>query len=319
MNIVSLNISDLGGLSYNLCDAINKLTPHHAISIVSMRTFTNKPVMVAPVGKGQGPYKKRQFRRKVQNWIRNADVIHLNERARCIAKYGVSPAESRKKKIIYHAHGSIFRRNGPTIIRSYLKAFPHLKIITSTPDLLAFTSKPASWFPSVVPIGKYRKTYSRRRNEPPIIYYSPTGSSTVVMKTVIRQVAAELEKQGLKTRVQMTTKTLHRKNMEMKAKADIYYDEIAPSPFYGVNAIEAGAFEMPVICNMNQYARKYMREHNTKCPFELASNRQQLKAVLRKLIKNRAYRRKAGTACYRYVSRMHRPEICVKRFFSLVQ
>ena len=318
LNILSLNISDLGGLSYNLCEAINKLTPHYAINVVATRTFTLKPVM-ANLKKQIFLGNEEEFRRKVRRWVKNADVIHINEKWQIIKSYGLTAKNCRNKKIIYHGHGSIFRRYSESLLKKFTSLFPHLKIIVGTPDLLAGITRKATWFPSIVPIERYRRTYRIKRNNSPVIYYSPTGSSTKIMKAVISRVTDQLKHEGLNFGLQVITKTLHSTNMKRKSKADIYYDEIQPSPFYGVNAIEAGVFELSVICNMNRYARQYMRNRKLQCPFHLASTEEQLKRVLRKLIKNKGYRDRCGRANYQYVLKNHSPGVCLKRFFALVE
>lgn len=316
MNILSLNISDLGGLSYNICQAINKHTKHQARSIVDGRTFTNKPFMIKRS-------ESKNFKKLLRGWVRNADVLHFNERWVNVSKYQINPKLCKDKKVIYHAHGSIFRRSSKNILKLFRGAFPQMKIITSTPDLIRFAGKGATWFPSVVPIPEYRKKYRRSRNKPPIVYYSPSGSSTKAMRSVIQDVSEELRREGIRFKLQVTTNTVHTKNMSMKAKADIYYDEILPSPFYGVNAIEAAVLEKAVICNMNPYARRYMKRLSVKkginCPFLVVAKREPLKRVLRKLILDDKYRVERGKAGLKYAREMHSEKVCVKRFMKLIQ
>lgn len=317
MNIVSLNISDLGGLSYNLCDAINRLTPHHAINVVMTRTFTLKPVM-ANLKRQIYLGKEDEFRKQLRRWVKNADVLHINEKWYCIKGFRINPRECKDKTVIYHAHGSVFRRQGRRLLGQFRQIFPHLKVITSTPDLVKLAPG-SSWFPSIIPIEQYRKTYTMRRNKIPVIYYSPTGSSTVRVQRIMHRVAEDLRRDSLEFKVQVTTKTRHSTNLRRKAQADIYYDEILPSPFYGVNAIEAGAFELSVICNMNQFAKAYLQARGINCPFLLASDEKTLKYLLKKLIMNKPYRDKLGHTAYDYVTKMHSEEACVKRFLELVE
>jgi len=159
MNILSLNLYDLGGLSYNLCQAINKHTDHQARSIVIGQPFTRKPIMIQRKG-------SEEFLKQIRRWVRNADVLHFNEQRKNVTKYQIDPKLCKNKKIIYHAHGSDFRRNSKNILKLYRGAFPQMKIITSTPDLIPFAGEKAgaTWFPSVVPILEYRKKYKRTRN-----------------------------------------------------------------------------------------------------------------------------------------------------------
>jgi len=252
-------------------------------------------------------------------------VLHFNERWVNVSRYGIDPKRCKGKKIIYHAHGSIFRRSSRKILRLYRRAFPQMKIITSTPNLIPVAGRKAgaTWFPSVVPILKYRKTYKIMQSRPPIVYYSPSQSSTKARKRVIRSVSRELRRGGVKFKLQITTGTSHTKNMRRKARADIYYDEIAPSPFYGVNAIEAGVLEKAVICNMNPYARRYMKklseQEGINCPFTVVAKRKPLKQALRKLVKNEKYRVEQGKLGLWYVRKMHGEQIAVRRFMELVE
>lgn len=316
MNILSLNISDLGGLSYNLCQAINRHTDHQARSIIEMRTFTKKPFMVRRSG-------SEKFGKQLRRWVDNADVLHFNERWLNVPKYGIKPKQCEDKKIIYHAHGSIFRRSSKGILRLYRGAFPQMKIITSTPDLLMFAGEGATWFPSVVPILDYRKKYGIRQNKIPIVYYSPSHSSSKARKSVISKTSKELWAKGLKFKLQITQNTLHTKNMAMKARADIYFDEITKLGFYGVNAIEAGVLEKAVIYNLSPYTRKYMNnlseQEGINCPFIAVTKRNTLKKVLRKLVTNKKYRVNRGIAGLKYVREMHGEQIAVKRFMELLE
>ncbi len=319
MNILSVNISDLGGLSYNLCEAINKMTPHYAINLVVTRTFTLKPVM-ANLKRQMFLGNEAEFRRKVRRWVNNADVIHINEKLQCVKSFRLTAKNCRDKKIIYHVHGSVFRRHSAGLLKKFTKLFPRLKVITSTPDLLAFIPRRrATWFPSIVPMERYLRTYRVKRNNPPVVYYSPTGSSSKTMRAVISSIYHQLKNEGVNFEVKVTTRKLHSTNMKLKSKADIYYDEIDPSPFYGVNAIEAGVFKMPVICNMNDYAKRYMVKRKLRCPFLIASTGGELKQSLRKLVADKKYRDRVGEASYNYVKRLHSPQKCLKRFFKLVE
>lgn len=317
MNILSLNISDLGGLSYNLCHAINKHTNHLARSVVIDRTFTCKPFMIRKVVGDD------DFLEQLHQWVCEADVLHFNEKPSIISMYKIDPEICKDKKIIFHAHGTVFRQGKGVLLAIFRKAFPQMKVITSTPDLLEHAGGDATWFPSVIPVTEYCRRYRRKRNNPPIVYYSPTGSSSKKDRNVIQEVSREMWATGTKFELQVTRNTLHSENMRRKALADIYYDEILPSPFYGVNAIEAGALEKAVICNMTPYAQRYMKrlyeEEGIKCPFIVVATREPLKHILRRLVAYREYQIEVGEAGLEYVRKMHDEKVCIKRFMDLVE
>jgi len=263
------------------------------------------------------------FSEQLHQWIREADVLHLNEKWNIVSMYKIDPEICKDKKVIFHAHGSVFRQGSRVLLALFRKAFPQMKVITSTVNLLEYAGGVATWFPSLVPVAEYRRRYRRKRNNPPIVYYSPTGSSIAARRNMIRDVSKELENEGIKFKLQITRNTLHSENMRRKASADIYYDEILPSPFYGVNAIEAGALEKAVICNMTPYAQRYMKrlyeEEGIKCPFRVAATRESLKQVLRRLVVYREYQIELGEAGLEYVRKIHDEKVCVERFMELVE
>jgi len=310
MNIVSLNSYDLGGLSYNLCDAINKLTSHYAVQISVGRVYTDKPVMFI---------RDELENAKIRSLIKNADVLHFNQYTHLIERYNINSAECRNKKILYHGHGGAFRRDPGKIKRFYRRLFPKVKIMASTPDLLK--QGEGEWFPSIMPIVEQRRTYKMRRNDVPIVYYSPTKPPEHWNwdLNTLEAVANELRGEGLELHVHFRRKITHGLNLELKSKADIYFDEL--KIFYGINALEAAVFEMNVIHGLSPFCRDYMKNNKVKCPFTSvpSGNRGIFKNELRKLISDKKYRIRVGKKAFKYVSKMHNPRTCVRRFLALVE
>lgn len=327
MNIVSLNLQDMGGLSYNLCEAINRLTSHDAVNVVTIRVYTKKPVMVLKNASNAG---------RIRQLIENADVLHINGSPRQIVVYGVNPKECRDKKIIYHVHGSGFRKS-PGMYVGVKKKFPQMKLVVSTPDLLEQAERikiDATWFPSILQIEELRKRYGIRRNDPPVIYYSPTKAKRFWDLDVLHRAEEKLNKGGFDFRMDIRSRITHDLNMKLKSKADIYFDELKIC--YGINAIEGAAFELSVIHGITPYVKRYMGLHNIQSPFISipthiggnppitidkieADNEETFKNSLQRLITDDDYRIKNGQLSYRYVKRMHSPEVCVKRFMELVE
>ncbi len=308
MNIVSLCYSDFGGLSYVLCKAIRQHTDHHAINIATKRQYTRKPIMLI-----NKPKNKPQIRRL----IRNADVLHLNESMLIPKIFKLDSFNHKDKKIILHAHGTFFRRDPDKIKQFFRSKFPQMKIIVSTPDLLA--QGQGTWFPSITPIEELNKKYKTRRNNPPIIYYSPTKNPKVWGLKKLQDATKPLKREGLDFHILVRSKITHRLNMELKSKADIYYDEL--KIFYGINALEAAAFALAVIHGISPYCRRYMRNNRINSPFNsvASGNVKGLTDTLRTLIKDRKHRTKTGTDALKYVKKLHSPKACVKRFLALVE
>jgi len=133
----------------------------------------------------------------------------------------------------------------------------------STPDLLSFVPE-ASWFPSIVPVEKYHKEYGHPRENAPLIIYN---SATKPRKSapLLKKLVGDLETRGVGLEIQQV-RTSHKNNLNRKSRADIYFDGLRI--FYGVNAIEAGAFEMPVVCGISQRCKEHLDKLGMECGFQ---------------------------------------------------
>jgi len=307
MNIVSLNGEDLGGLSYNLCSAINELTEHHAINMVASNTWLSYPAMVQ--GKGQ-------IIKQLRASMGDADVIHLNESPALLAYFGIDPKTCQDKTIIYHVHGNRFRRNRDNYLQYLKTRFPEAQILVSTPDLLSLVPE-ASWFPSVVPVEKYHREYTLGENTPPIIYNSATKPRKSV--PLMRRVVRNLKAQGVELEMQAITKVPHQTNLSLKSKADIYFDGLRV--FYGVNAIEAAAFEMPVVCGVYRECKEHLDSLGVGCGFKAfnKAEHEEIQAEVKRLVLDKAHRKKVGKDCFEYASKIHSSEAGVKRFMEIIE
>jgi len=307
MNIVSLNDQDLGGLSYNLCSAINELTDHRATNMTLRNTWLSYSSMVLG---------KRQAIKQLRALIDNTDVIHLNESPVLLSHLGIDPKTCQDKTIIYHIHGNRFRNHRINYLNYLKEHFPEALMLASTPDLLSLAPE-ASWFPSIVPVEKYHQEYVLGESTPPIIYNSATKprKSVPFMKRVVNNLKA----QGVEVEMQAITKVPHQTNLNLKSKADIYFDGLRI--FYGVNAIEAASFEMPVVCGVFQPCKEHLEMLGVKCGFKsyTGAEQEEMRSEVKRLVLDRAYRKKVGKDCFEYASEVHSSEAGVKRFMELIE
>ncbi len=307
VNIVSLSHQDLGGLSYNLCDAINKHTGHQATQFVMQSTWLRYPTMLAG---------KKGVKETV-GLIKQADVIHINEFISLFKTFNLTPENCKDKVIVFHAHGSRFRRDAGGILRWMRDNFPRAKLLASTPDMLQKFIPTGSWFPSIIPVEDYHKEYKIQGNDVPVVYNSATKPRK--SRPSLKKVENALIHAGCKFSIHTPEKSRHSLNLDKKSQADIYFDGLRI--FYGINAIEAGAFEMPVICGMNKFAENLLEEMGIKCKFkffnldDIASCNEEVKD----LVSSKEYRVKVGRECYEYTKLMHSPEVCIPRFMELIE
>lgn len=295
MNIVSLNYEDLAGLSYNLCTAINELTDHHAVSVVMKSNWIQYPQMAS--------------KKQLPELLRNADVLHLNERPSL-----VRPGDCEGKKIIYQFHGSRFRKYPQKTLEVIRSRFSDVTYIVATPNLLPLVPN-STWFPSVIPIEHYRGEYPTQRNDAPVLYASHTNP-TKHRRPLVRATDA-LRKEGLEFETQWVHGVPHATNLRQKAQADIYLNGL--KPFYGTDVLEASVFEMPSITGMEKFSREYMLKHEIDYPYMLVNDISEIIDAIRRLILDRSFREEEGKRAYEYVKEMHSPEIGVKRFLEMIE
>lgn len=305
MNILSINYEDLAGLSYNLCTAINELTDHYAISISIVSTWIRYPTMVAG---------KQASRAKLPALMKNADVIHINERPGLLSYIGGKPEDCQDKQIIFHALGSRFRRRYPRYLKALYSDFPQAKVVVATPNLLPLVPD-ATWFPSIIPIECYREEYLIQRNDPPLLYASHTKPNK--HRPILITATDDLWKEGLVFERKWVGGKVHKYNLKWKARADIYLNGM--KPFYGVDVLEASAFEMPSVTGMSEFAKEYVLEYGIDHPYMVVNDLNELKDAIRQLILDRSFREEKGKRAYEYVKEMHSPEVGVRRFLDMIE
>lgn len=253
---------------------------------------------------------------KMPKLVKDADVIHINERPRLLSLIGAKPEDYQDKQIIYHAHGSRFRRNYPKYLTMLFKDLPQSKIIVSSPDLIRSTFE-ATWFPAVIPIEKYYEKYPIQQNDPPVVYSAHTRPRRYRHHVI--KVTDQLKEEGLNFEVKWIYRKTHHVNLTLKSQADIYFDGLRP--MFGVNALEASCFKMPVVGSATQSAKDYIESLGVKCPYldPYLNSFDKQKDELRRLINDKSYRAQRGEAGFQYVKTMHSPEVCVKRFLEMIE
>lgn len=308
MNIVSLNMQDSAGLSIALCEAINEHTSHHATCITRYPNFYMElPTHIC------APHATEE----TSTLIKNADVIHFNEVASLPHDYSTGPCGD--KTVVVHMHG--YYRQYTMLLDLYKKQFPHMKLILSTPDLY-YVRREGEWFPSIVRVDHLRREYPVKRSNPPVVYFSPTWTGLPRGDRAFKKVCRKLQREGLSFHAIMRTHIPHAMNLRLKSRADIYFDELGL--FYGVNALEAAVFEMPVLCGMAPMCTAVIGEEP---PFNIIKRSDRFKDAdtsmfkreLRNLIEDKQLRHRKGREALKYVRRVHDVEPCLERFFELCE
>lgn len=303
MNIVSLNVQDCAGLSYTLCEGINKYTNHHAVSITRYKNFyLDYPFHI----------RAEQPTKETTRLIRNADVLHFNDTFDLPYVYKVG--DCHDKQVFLHVHGNVYRRI-PQILDHYRKLFPHVQLLLSTPNLY-YVRNEGLWFPSVIDVDELHSRHPPVQSSPVTVYYSPTCPNLPEGEQVFLKVCEELEKEDVDFARWMNTGVSHQTNLMCKSKCSIYFDELRY--FYGVNALEAAAFHMCVLHGLSKFSWTAMQLQGfMDSRFNIVNSKEELKNTLRLLLTDDRLRDATGWEAYDYVKEVHDASVCAERFMRL--
>lgn len=315
MNIVLLNTIELGGgVSYRLCEAINKLTDHHALSIALRPTPHKLPSHVKIFEEGFD---------RVPGLIKNADVLHFNGYPGQIDLFKVKPEECRDKTVLWTCMGGQQQRRKPgksTI--PYREKFPHIRFVVVTPDLTILPPlRDAPWVPSITPIEEYREKFKLTRNDPPKICHTSTVPKR---RNVLQQAINELKQEDYQFVYSRWFGLPHERILKEMASYDIFLNFRWWCHFYGVAAQEAATFEMPIVSTTSDHTENYFREHDIQCPFGFVNLKDKpwveaIKKILIPLIEDKDLREKSGKANYEYVKKMHSAEVVVRKYLEVIE
>ena len=295
MRIVNVTTGDTGNQSYGLSKAINEHTRHKSRSFVRQTYFEwSHDVMWRPEWGGDVP-----------DWIRSywrgSDIVHLHNRWQR-AKYW---AESPKAAWIVHQHGRWPDKDRYAAELAVDRERGAIRVV-STINLLGDVCWNLNrWFPR--PIETVLEV-KQQWGDPLHIIHCPTVQSQ--KQTPLFVSVMEELKREYRVTYEVVTKRPHTECIMRKARADILYDQL--SPCYGTNALEAWALGIPSVSGLTEQADAFFRENIGRAPYVQATNRDELKEALERLIRYSGYREYMAQLGNDYVRRWHSPQVCAE-------
>lgn len=189
-----------------------------------------------------------------------ADVIHLNN-----SWIAADRLRLRKPALLHH-HGSLFRNNPDKMLtvarhRRYVQA-------VSTIDLLRYAPDELHWLPTAYDIDALQARRQKRKSDKVRIVHAPTNRALKATDHFIR-VTDALIKDGLPIEVILVEGKTWAETMEVKATADILFDQIAFG--YGCNAVEAWGMGIPVISGGDEWTEAEMVRRWGALPYKQAT------------------------------------------------
>jgi hypothetical protein len=199
---------------------------------------------------------------EIQALADECDVIHLNNSPK--AYYKLKMAKVRKPALLHH-HGTLFRNNPEPLLYDARRF--HMVQAVSTIDLLRHSPDTLHWLPTAYDLeelGAIRTAHRRKPDGLVRVVSAPTNpelKSTEKLKAAVAQLQAE----ALPVELVIVANKTWRECLEVKATADIYFDQVAVPALeypggYGCNAIEAWGMGIPVVAGADEWTTARMRQ-----------------------------------------------------------
>lgn len=320
MKIMFLNASDLAGVTYNFAKAINKYTKHEADQIAT----TSVSVMKNPAMH----YFNNENKEELRRLIYDSDAIVFHEWMGIPAVMNLDEEKLRNKTLAVTFGGAGFRKIKfrQNCMDYYNRISDDVKYIIHSPDFLE--AEPEwPWVPRCVAVDELRKKYDYTKSDPPLVATSPHPQSDGVnpargnVSDIFKEVTSQLTTNNLKFKSHCISSyeggVDNDTCLRLKAPASIFFDRIYK--VFGLNSIEAAAFESAVVTGTSQFVLSEIRQSTgVTCPFIITNNLLAVEEAFTKLINYPDYRREKGLLCYRYVEAVHSGKLSAERLVKIL-
>lgn len=331
MNIVHVTTTDPAGSVYNMANAINQNTEHHARVITTHRIDAfDFPADVHWVFDGGD---------EISSLLEKADVIHLHKVDPTfkiefdMPKAGIKRTfliedvlkNDKNKKVVFHIHGHPYERaNVKENAENYAKW--NAKILTSTPDLeqmyLEF-NKNVSYFPNCVPINNM--LYIPRATDRPIIgadgverYVIVQTPTNMLLKNVhVIENAVNEAKKLVSVPIaylRVWEQTLDFA-MRQKRNAHVVFDHI--EGYYGMSSLEGLSLGKPTIAGLSAYTIeaicKFFGIIGMELPWVVARDQAVITECLIKLFSSTEFRNEVGAKSRKFMEEVWSDRIIGQR------
>lgn len=314
----------MAGSAYTLSHAINKLTSHHAINMISTNSFAEYPSFIQ-----MQDYDPPTCRRITEK----ADVIVFHSAVKPYYQ-GLALSQNNlkhKQKFLYF-HGSEARFYGKEIVAEADEYMEDYTVLVSTPDLLLGCPKPAEWLPCTRSFSEIQNRIGISKRDKKAI----ENFAEPKVKTVFSHAPSSEAKKGSKTFYAAMTRILRElphvafttiRNqpwvncLKILSESDVYLDQDPPfAGAYGLVSVEASIFNVPSVCKMQQPIIELIhKQTRLKSPFITFRNEDELLAQLYLLAQDRDLREKFGKLSHRFCKKIHDEKPVVTKFLKIIE
>ena len=289
MKILILAKSDYSGAGYALLQAVRQFTQHEIRAAAMFQSWVRYSSDIVD------PEKKEL--KKLIMWC---DVLNIHDHGGAFL-----PPTAPLRPIVHTFHGTWYRDRRKKVNRRCLRG-KHLQTCL-TIELTRFGPR---W------IGRPQVSLA-------LYHPHPTGRPLQVMQAPTRpdRKGTEILQEALENMpgVELTiiTKVTHEQCIRAKAKADVLVDQVGPVALgYGTNAVEAWAYNIPVISWGPPDVEERMNALIGYVPYISALTPQDVRLAVKRLRDERRYYKQWQLAGRRCWSLFHSPQIVARQFIA---
>lgn len=250
---------DFAGSGWQISQAIRKHTSHNSIIIKRFSHERNYHTEYLISSGNNG---------KFQNFINKADIVHFKGDDPPPKRHWFGLRIPNKTKIVITVSGSKFRRlpNGTSSIalRSYpIRAYvEHSDFRTAISPDLNYPEFKGVFTPCLIDSESVEPCW--KINSPPVIGYYPSSYNRKGCNSHIIPALRELKDKGYKFEELPIRDVKQIESIELKKQMTVYIDQVVEEGYYGMSALEAMQFGVPVVAYLSEKSMEMSRSEELR-------------------------------------------------------
>lgn len=241
---------DFAGSGWQISQAIRKHTPHNSIII---KRFSHERDYHTEYLLTNGN------REKLQDFLNKADIVHFKGDDPPVKRwFGLRILD--KAKVIITVSGSKFRRLPNRVSPIALRSHP-IKVYVERSDFRTVISPDLNYpefkgvfTPCLIDSESVEPCW--KVNSPPVIGYYPSTRNRKGYDSHITPTLREFKRKGYKFKELPIRDVKQKESIELKKQMTIFIDQIVETGYYGMSALEAMQFGVPVIAYLSEKSIK---------------------------------------------------------------
>ena len=321
MKVLNISFADSAGAAYTLSHALNKNKGMQAINLRANDNYLNYPTI--------GAFRNYDMP-TIKRMILKTDVLIFHTAmAPFMITFGLTKEDLKDKKKLLYFHGSDLRPYGSDIIDQANHYWEDYEILVSTPDLLELVPRGSHWMPVCRSFRELRAKYMPSKRDlkaiasfgeeqvKTLLGHAPTNPE-IKGSNVFFRVITEVVKQFPNAAYSAIHNLPWDSCLRKMAQLDIFYDQCVLGA-YGLAAVEAGAFKLPVVCPLKPEVLTAMKEiTDMPPPFIQFKTEEKLIEMSLMLCMDPKGRKYFGDMAYDYCKAVHDEGPVVERFLEIV-